>query len=215
MSKITSEIFKRLNESEAVKKTYGDKPQDGKTEKLQSGKTASIPKRKDLGKIKVTKLKNDNKQAADAYANDTDKVMDKIDSKEQSDKGKIAKTNSVKAERTIKFPYGDKAQKSDSKLIKESDDKATGIEKPEDTEILNEEGDYSYEGGILKEIHNQYVGMGMEDEFFEDCINKMDITKEELENWLSMGESDKSKKACEGADCEKPVKECNTSKKEK
>lgn len=119
---ITRSIFNKLNESAEVKKTYGDKPQEGKTEKLQRGKTASIPKSKSEGKFKVEKLQNVNKEAGEIYANDTDKVMDKIDSKEQSDKGKAATTTGKKSDKSIKFPYGDKIEQSDSKLIKESEE---------------------------------------------------------------------------------------------
>ena len=122
---ITRSIFKNLNEAESVKKTYGDKPQEGKTEKLQRGKVASIPKGKAEGKFKVEKLQNVNKEAGEIYANDTDKLMDKIDSKEQSDKGKVAKTTGTKADRTIKYPFGDKVDTpSDNKLIKESEEVA-------------------------------------------------------------------------------------------
>lgn len=123
MSIVTRSIFKKLNESTEVKKTYGDKPQEGKSEKLQRGKTASIPKGKPEGKFKVEKLTNVNKEAGEIYANDTDKLMDKIDSKEQSDKGKVAKTTGTKADKSVKFPYGDKVDTpSDNKLIKESED---------------------------------------------------------------------------------------------
>ena len=121
---VVNDIFKRLNESEKiVKKPYGDKPQDGKSEKLTRGKKVSVPKGKPENKYKVEKLKSVNSQAGEIFASDTDKVMNRIGSKEQSDKGKIAKANTTKAERKIKFPYGDKVQKSDSKLIKESDEK--------------------------------------------------------------------------------------------
>lgn len=116
---LTKQIFEKLNESAEVKKTYGDKPQEGKTEKLERGKKTSIPNGKADNKVKANKLQNVNNQAADAYANDTDKVMDKVDSKEQSDKGKVAKATVTKSDKKVKFPFGDKPQKSDSKLIKE------------------------------------------------------------------------------------------------
>lgn len=116
---LTKQIFEKLNESAEVKKTYGDKPQEGKTEKLERGKKTSIPNGKADNKVKANKLQNVNNQAADAYANDTDKVMDKVDSKEQSDKGKVAKATGTKSDKKVKFPFGDKPQKSDSKLIKE------------------------------------------------------------------------------------------------
>lgn len=119
---LTRQIFEKLNESAEVKKTYGDKPQEGKTEKLERGKKTSIPNGKASNKVKANKLQNVNNQAADAYANDTDKVMDKVDSKEQSDKGKVAKATGTKSDKKVKFPFGDKPQKSDSKLIKESDE---------------------------------------------------------------------------------------------
>ena len=40
---LTKQILEKLNESAEVKKTYGDKPQEGKTEKLERGKKTSIP----------------------------------------------------------------------------------------------------------------------------------------------------------------------------
>ena len=119
---ITRDIYKNLNEAEAVKKPYGDKPQEGKTEKTRNGKGKAIPSGKTDNKVKADKLDNVNSQAADIYPNDTEKNMDKVDSKEQSDKGKAAKTGGTKSDKTIKFPFGDKVQASDSKLIKEGDE---------------------------------------------------------------------------------------------
>lgn len=119
---ITRDIFQKLNESAEVKKTYGDKPQEGKKESIKKGKVSKVPRGKVDNKIKAEKLQNSNSQAADIYTNDTEKLMDKIDSKEQSDKGKVAKTTGTKSDKTIKFPFGDKVQASDSKLIKEGKD---------------------------------------------------------------------------------------------
>lgn len=119
---ITRDIFQKLNESAEVKKTYGDKPQEGKKESIKKGKASKVPRGKVDNKIKAEKLQNSNSQAADIYTNDTEKLMDKIDSKEQSDKGKVAKTTGTKSDKTIKFPFGDKVQASDSKLIKEGKD---------------------------------------------------------------------------------------------
>ena len=120
MSILTRSILERLNEAEAVKKPYGDKPEEGKKEKLERGKKASIPKGKTDNKVKAEKLQNVNKEAPDAYANDTERVMSKADDKNHSDKGKVAKTTGKKADRTIKYPFGDKPEASDSKLVKES-----------------------------------------------------------------------------------------------
>lgn len=119
---ITRDIFQKLNESAEVKKTYGDKPQEGKKEFIKKGKASKVPRGKVDNKIKAEKLQNSNSQAADIYTSDTEKLMDKIDSKEQSDKGKVAKTTGTKSDKTIKFPFGDKVQASDSKLIKEGKD---------------------------------------------------------------------------------------------
>lgn len=119
---ITRDILQKLNESAEVKKTYGDKPQEGKKESIKKGKASKVPRGKVDNKIKAEKLQNSNSQAADIYTNDTEKLMDKIDSKEQSDKGKVAKTTGTKSDKTIKFPFGDKVQASDSKLIKEGKD---------------------------------------------------------------------------------------------
>lgn len=119
---ITRDIFQKLNESAEVKKTYGDKPQEGKKESIKKGKVSKVPRGKVDNKIKAEKLQNSNSQAADIYTNDTEKLMDKIDSKEQSDKGKVAKTTGTKSGKTIKFPFGDKVQASDGKLIKEGKD---------------------------------------------------------------------------------------------
>lgn len=147
---LTKSIFEKLNESDNVKKPYGDKPEEGKKEKLESGKKSSIPKGKTENKFKVEKLNNVNKQAAPAYKNDTDKVMDKIESTEHSDKGEIAKQNTKKAERSIKFPYGDKVQPSDSKLIKEAESIVKG----------NQPGAVEFEGyaNIIKSIINEEFG---------------------------------------------------------
>lgn len=117
---ITRDILQKLNESAEVKKTYGDKPQEGKKESIKKGKASKVPRGKVDNKIKAEKLQNSNSQAADIYTSDTEKLMDKIDSKEQSDRGKVAKTTGTKSDKTIKFPFGDKVQASDSKLIKES-----------------------------------------------------------------------------------------------
>lgn len=119
---ITRDIFQKLNESAEVKKTYGDKPQEGKKESIKKVKSSKVPRGKVDNKIKAEKLQNSNSQAADIYTNDTERLMDKIDSKEQSDKGKVAKTTGTKSDKTIKFPFGDKVQASDSKLIKEGKD---------------------------------------------------------------------------------------------
>lgn len=118
---ITRIIFDKLNEAEAVKKPYGDKPEEGKAEKVSKGKHKALPKGK-LPAYKADKLTNVNSQADDVYANDTDKLMDNIDSKEQSDKGKVAKITGTKSDKTIKFPFGDKVEQSDSKLIKENEE---------------------------------------------------------------------------------------------
>lgn len=117
--KLTESIFRNIKESESVKKPYGDKPQEGKKEKLEKGKRTSVPKGKADNKFKVEKLQNVNSQAADIYPNDTAKNVDRIGSKEHSDKGKIAKQNTTKASSTVNKPFGDKIQASDSKLIKE------------------------------------------------------------------------------------------------
>lgn len=116
---LTKEIFNKLNEAAEVKKPYGDKPQEGKNEKLTKGKGASIPKGKADNKIKGEPLKNDNKEAAPIYTSDTEKLADKIDDTNHSDKGKVAKASGKRAERAIKYPFGDKPQASDSKLVKE------------------------------------------------------------------------------------------------
>lgn len=199
---IVKEIFKNLNESVEVKKPYGDKPEEGKKEKLQKGNRVNVPKAKgNFEKYRARKLEAKNKNAETIYANDTDKVMDKIDSNVHSDKGTIAKVNTKKADRKVKFPFGDKVQKSDSKLIKECD--GAECEKKE----LKEDA-YSVGAGILKEIYNQYVGLGMEDEFFEDCYNKMNISEGELQAWLEMGECSKVKcdnKLKEGYHSEKDI----------
>lgn len=222
MSRITNSIFKNLKEAEKkeVKKPYGDKPEEGKKIAAPSRKKASVPKAKgNIEKYKALKLQNNNKQAADIYASDTDKVMDKIDSKEQSDKGKIAKQNTTKASREIKKPYGDKIQPSTSKLVKEaiankkrraalkeSMKHRANARKLKENKALKEDGNYSYGSGLLKEIYKQYVGFGMEDEFFEDCYNKMDISEEELKEWLQLGECDKPKNTKEECDKPKPAK---------
>lgn len=118
---IYNDFMNKLNESENVKKTYGDKPQEGKTEKLTKGKSASIPKGKgNIEKYKARKLEKTNAQAGDIYVSDTDKVIEKIDSTEHSDKGTAAKLGTRKSDKAIKYPFGDKPGKSDSKLIKES-----------------------------------------------------------------------------------------------
>lgn len=115
-----NDFIKNLNEGTEVKKTYGDKPQDGKTEKLTKGKSASVPKGKgNIEKYKARKLEKNNAQAADIYISDTDKVIEKIDSTEHSDKGDVAKIGTRKSDKKVKFPFGDKVQASDSKLIKE------------------------------------------------------------------------------------------------
>lgn len=164
MSSITRSIFKRLNESESVKKPYGDKPQEGKKERLERLKKASIPKGKTENKFKVEKLNNVNKQAAPAYKNDTDKVMDKINSTEHSDKGEIAKQNTKKADRKIKFPYGDKVQPSNSKLVKESNSprirKAKKLKEAESITKGNQKGAVEFEGyaNIIKGIINEIFG---------------------------------------------------------
>ena len=162
MSIITRSIFKRLNESESVKKPYGDKPQEGKKEKLERIKKASIPKSKDTPKYKVEKLNNVNKQALPAYKNDTDKYMDNVDKTEHSDKGKIANRNTKKAERKIKFPYGDKVQKSDSKLVKESarNRKSKRLKEAESITKGNQPGAVEFEGyaNIIKSIINEAFG---------------------------------------------------------
>lgn len=164
MSIVTRSIFKKLNESTEVKKTYGDKPQEGKSEKLQRGKTASIPKGKPEGKFKVEKLTNVNKEAGEIYANDTDKLMDKIDSKEQSDKGKVAKTTGTKADKSVKFPYGDKVEQSDSKLIKESEEVAECDGADCDKKELKED----YDNGTWKK--------------HQDAIeNEIDAAKEDMD----------------------------------
>lgn len=119
---LVSNIFKNLNESaEAVKKPYGDTPQEGKKENLAKGKKKSVPKgnKVDNKKVPADKLQNNNKEAGEVYANGTAKYSDKVDDKSQSDKGKIAKKNTTKATTVIKFPYGDKAQAASTKLVKE------------------------------------------------------------------------------------------------
>ena len=119
---ITTKIFQNLKESEEkVKKPYGDKPEEGKKVGTPSRKKAAVPRAKgNVEKFKARKMENRNKQAADIYPSDTDKVMDNIDSKKQSDKGKIAARNTRKATREVRKPYGDKVQPSNSKLVKES-----------------------------------------------------------------------------------------------
>lgn len=119
---ITREIFNRLNESESIKKPYGEKPEEGKKQPIPKNSSKKVPTGKAVNIAKPSKLNKTNPQAADIYANDTDKLMDNIDSKNQSDKGKIAKTNTKKSDKTVKFPFGDKVQQSDSKLIKEGSD---------------------------------------------------------------------------------------------
>ena len=118
--RLTESIFRNIKEAESVKKPYGDKPQEGKKEKLERGKGKAVPKGKADNKFKVEKLENKNSQAAEIYPNDTAKYADKVDDKSHGDKGKIAKQNTKKASTTINKPFGDKIQASDSKLIKES-----------------------------------------------------------------------------------------------
>ena len=198
---LVSNIFKNLNESaEAVKKPYGDTPQEGKKESLAKGKKKSVPKGKkeDNKEVPVEKEKNVNKQAEDIYVNDTSKYEDNKDDPKHTDKGEIAKKNTRKAVTKVKFPYGDKVQKSDSKLVKEEveveAEKKTnecGPEVEPGQQELKEDGNYSYGAGLLKQIYNQYVELGMEDEFFEDCYNRMNISEPELQTWFEMGESNK------------------------
>jgi len=135
-----NDFIKKLNESSEVKKTYGDVPQEGKTEKLAKGKKVSIPTGKSKPKYTITKLKNVNKQATDAYVNDTDRVIDTITDKKHSDKGTAAKVNTKKAERKVKFPFGDKPEKSDSKLIKENEE-VKECDKTEGFKTLKEDYD--------------------------------------------------------------------------
>lgn len=170
---ITRSIFKNLNEAEAVKKTYGDKPQEGKAEKLQRGKVASIPKERAEGKFKVEKLQNVNKEAGEIYANDTDKLMDKIDSNEQSDKGKVATPTGVKSDKTIKYPFGDKVEQSDSKLIKESKEVTECDGKDCEKKELKED----YDNGTWKrhqdaiEAELEAAREDMEEDAFNDFID--------------------------------------------
>lgn len=121
---ITRTIFEKLNESteSEVKKTFGDKPEEGSVIKSERH-NVSVPKTLVNSKeFKSNKLENNNKQAGTVYANDTEKYMDIIDNKVQSDKGEIAKQTAKKSDKTVKFPYGNKVQASDSKLIKEGQD---------------------------------------------------------------------------------------------
>lgn len=119
MSVLTRSIFSKLNESADVKKPYGETPEEGKKETTKVKKGVKVPKGRINNKFKSEKLKNENKEAADAYANDTDKVMDNIDDKTHSDKGEAAKTTGKKSDKVIKYPFGNKPEASDSKLIKE------------------------------------------------------------------------------------------------
>lgn len=265
MMDITSQIFKNLKEAEGVKKPYGDKPEEGRKLNLKNKKKVSVPKGKGLEKYKARKFQQvGNKQAAEIYPSDTDKLYDNIDKTNHNDKGEIAKQNTKKASRTVNKPFGDKIQQSTSKLIKESIEKKTlkevdisdyawiveqvegamnpvfnaidskfgtemgydsdfctslcedieeqleewiddnsESEEDEDDEdydesakpkALKEDGSYSYGAGLLREIYNQYVSLGMEDEFFEDCYNRMDISPTELQTWFEMGESAKPTK---------------------
>lgn len=193
---LVSNIFKNLNESAEVKKPYGDKPEEGKKESLAKGKKKSVPKgaKVDNKKVPVEKEKNVNKQAKDIYVNDTSKYEDNKDDSKHNDKGDIAKKNTKKATTVVKFPYGQKVEKASTKLVKEEAEvKECGPEVEPGKEPLAEDGTYSYGAGVLKQIYEQYVSLNMEDEFFEDCYNRMDISEPELQTWLEMGESDKVK----------------------
>ena len=181
-------IFNNLNESAEVKKTYGDKPQEGKSEKLQRGKVASIPKGKGEGKYKVEKLQNVNKEAGEIYANDTDKVMDKIDSKEQSDKGKAASTIGTKADKTVKFPYGDKVDTpSDNKLIKECD--GSNCDKKELKEDYDNGTWMKHQTAIENEI--EAAKEEMDEDAFLDFIDGVINLCQNYNGELNQFESDK------------------------
>lgn len=149
---IYNDFMNKLNESENVKKTYGDIPQEGKTEKLTKGKSASIPKGKgNIEKYKARKLEKTNAQAEDIYVSDTDKVIEKIDSTEHSDKGTAAKLGTRKSDKAIKYPFGDKPGKSDSKLIKESKEVEECAGKDCDKPELKED----YDNGSWKVFQDQ------------------------------------------------------------
>lgn len=47
---------------------------------------------------------------------------------------------------------------------------------------------------VLKAIHEQYMDLGMNDEFYSDVLNRSDLGIEDLISWFEMGESDKSTK---------------------
>lgn len=231
---LTRQIFENLNESEKrvnkrkslslkeekeVKKPYGEAPEEGKAESKETVSTGVKVGKEVKNTSKVKPLENKNKEAGEVYANDTDKYNDNIDDKEHTDKGDIAKENSKKADSTVKVPYGDKVETpSDNKLIKENEEleecgdkeitEGENCEGSECKETLNE-GSYSYAGGLLKEIYNQYASDGMEDAFFEDCVNRMDISVDELEKWHNLDECDKQVKECDstveecaGSECE-------------
>ena len=221
---ITRSIFKNLYEAESVKKTYGDKPQEGKTEKLQRGKTASIPKGKAEGKFKVEKLQNVNKEAGEIYANDTDKLMDKIDSKEQSDKGKVAKTTGTKADRTIKYPFGDKVDTpSDNKLIKESCNRKERLNQLKESGLKKNltEGYSDREYALLDLASEMKRGYPSKDTIksieseYDTKLTKSDIEtaiEYALENYVYEDEYDSEEeynKVVDSLENKKPLKECD------
>lgn len=47
---------------------------------------------------------------------------------------------------------------------------------------------------VLRAIHEQYMDLGMNDEFYSDVLNRSDLGIEDLISWFEMGESDKSTK---------------------
>lgn len=186
---ITREIFKNLNESAEIKKPYGDKPEEGKKEKLQKGKRTSVPKAKgNFERYKARKLEAKNKNAETIYANDTDKVMDKIDSTEHSDKGKIAKINGKKSEKTIKFPFGNKVEQSDSKLIKEG----------EEPECCKDKITEDYDNGTWMKYQNMIEGTlesakkDMDEDAFQDFCDGVINLVQNYTGVLNQFECDKS-----------------------
>ena len=112
---LMSSIIKNLNESAEVKKTFGDTPEEGKEIRLVKGKKVSVPKTKNTSKsFKSIKLDNRNKQAADVFVSDTDKVLDQqADKKTGTGKGVLPKGKAKIYTDKVEKPFGETITESE------------------------------------------------------------------------------------------------------
>ena len=125
------------------------------------------------------------------------KLFESVDNLFSSDSNLTLNAEKERKDRVAKLRESVKARSLKPEALKESKDGKSLKEHDFDMDSDPVE--------ILKAIHEQYMNLGMNDEFYNDVLNRSDLGIEDLISWFEMGESDKNCKS---------EKDCKSEKKE-